>query len=69
MISLLLEGFTCFDNAINRDCKSKVGDKVCVVMLQVNFPWKITFDILLSRTESGGTEVKDNREKLHSVPE
>jgi len=23
----------------------------------------------LSRTESGGTEVKDNREKLHSVPE
>jgi len=24
---------------------------------------------ILSRTESGGTEVKDNREKLHSVPE
>ena len=24
---------------------------------------------VLSRTESGGTEVKDNREKLHSVPE
>jgi len=23
----------------------------------------------VSRTESGGTEVKDNREKLHSVPE
>jgi len=24
---------------------------------------------LMSRTESRGTEVKDNREKLHSVPE
>jgi len=23
----------------------------------------------VSRTESGGTEVEDNREKLHSVPE
>ena len=45
--------------------QASIGLEGCLPLIS-----RLNADVVeMSRTEFGGTEVKDNREKLHSVPE